>query len=204
MNIICREEHTASKRALVICLNEFCGAPWLEYAIRDADAVAGILTEREYLFDVTNLRNQDATADRMGTEIRALLRSDSGMKLLYFAGHGQRADGDGFMVATDNRVRLPGFSLAELRDELAAASGVVVVILDCCYAGYIYRTRGRQIKYLNGADVKSTFSGLGSSKFVLAACQADEESDESPDLEHGVFTSTCSRASSTPRLPRAA
>jgi uncharacterized caspase-like protein len=200
--------------ALVIGVDKYPNLPsqfQLNYAVADADAVADMLN-RKYGFEkanITVLKNEQATK----AKIIEVLNSYANTKIVdredcvfvYFSGHGQtvplpRGAGEmGFLVPYDAKIDdlSSAPNLAEYRqyciamNELNEASKTIpakhiIFIIDACYSGLVLSsTRGffntnipRYLGKVASAEVQQ----------MITAGGKGEQSEERPDVGHGVFT----------------
>lgn len=134
--------------ALVIGNNAYKNLPQLKTAVRDAEAIAGVL-RAQYGFNVTLLKN--ATRNDIVSALAELRKSLSSRDnlLIYYAGHGSldREADEGFWLATnaerDNPINW--ISNANLTSMIRALNAKhVMVAADSCYAGKL--TRGLHVK----------------------------------------------------------
>ena len=129
--------------ALVIGNNDYVHLPKLESAVRDAEAVAGLLKD-EYGFKVRLLTNV-GRADMVTAlnQLRADLDQDDSL-LIYYAGHGylDKLAEAGFWLpvdaARDNEANWLSVS-AISRNLKAMFARHVLVVADSCYSGTLTR-----------------------------------------------------------------
>ena len=119
--------------------------------------------------------------------INTLMKGSANFKVLYFAGHGLATESDGFLVTPDGLDSTPGISFGWLRKQIVAASGTVLVILDCCRAG-LASVRDGTFGALGVVDIDRIVPKLPQSRFLLAATASDGIAEESRRLHQGVFT----------------
>jgi serine/threonine protein kinase/uncharacterized caspase-like protein len=179
------------------------GVPQLNYARRDAEALARLLTDPDacdFRSDkVKELLDEEATRDAL---VRALShwlpREARGaeLALIYFAGHGAMhrsgEDEEGYLLCHDARLDdlvTRGVSMGDVAKWIRAIDArAVVVCLDCCHAGAVLpggSLRAARELHLP-PEVLQRLAGDG--RFLLASCRAKESSIESKAREHGLFT----------------
>ena len=127
---------SASRSLLCIGVDEYASMPSLEFCVSDATAIAQTLSMPEFGFDdQLLLLNDQAQKQAAEQTITHFLRGSANFKLLYFSGHGAATIDDGFLVTPDGDEINPGVSLRWLRNQVVGATGIVIVVLDCCRAG---------------------------------------------------------------------
>lgn len=155
-----RTAHTpdflASKNyALVIGIDEYKGRwPVLENAVRDAKAVAGILSDTFNFEKVQTLYNQDATRDNILGALENFAKSltaDDNL-LIFFSGHGRKEPplNRGYWVPVDVTDKSVGryISNREIQDYLASMNARhVLLIADACFAGDIFKSSTLKYEY---------------------------------------------------------
>jgi len=177
--------------------------PPLEFAVRDADALAEMLHRLAGFApaDVTLLREAEATRQRILDALR-LLRSQAAEQdvvLVFFSGHGTTGSGpDGrvhyYLVPHDGR--LDDLAGTALRDDVVEElvgqipAKQVVVLLDACFSG-----RAGQVARVKGVSASATtpnaaglFVEAAQGRVVISASRADQPSVEDPTTRQGVFT----------------
>jgi WD40 repeat protein len=211
------EQGSAAKKqgrrfALVVGVNKApeSAKSILHFAEQDAHDMAETLYQPFCAFDhVVELSGDEAKTESVRDAITDLLpdKDDDDLLLFYFAGHGvQKAlsasERDAFLVtanfSSDRASRDPVryISLSWLRDMFyyRTRAGRVVMILDCCYAGFIanspldpeiIETQKLYERYFNlkGDSTMQPVSGL---RRIFAAAGADTEIVERDG--HGVMT----------------
>lgn len=116
----------------------------LHSAVNDATAIAEVLKTQHH-YQVTCLRNQEATGDRIKAELAALAARVPAIDrlLVYFAGHGIARNGDsgpaGYLIPQDAQLTnldslLPMHAVYAALCQLQQCRHLLV-ILDCCFAG---------------------------------------------------------------------
>lgn len=162
--------------------------PSLEFCVSDATAIAQTLSMPEFGFDdQLLLLNDHAQKQAAKQAITHFLRGPASFKLLYFAGHGTATPDDGFLVTPDGDELTPGISLRWLRIQVVGATGIVIVVLDCCRAG-LASVRDGVFSVLRVVDIDRVVPNLAQSRFLLAATVSDGIAEESKELGQGVFT----------------
>lgn len=159
-----------------------------ENARRDAEAVAGLL-ERDYGFQIDRLLDDAATAEAIERRlVQQLDRADAATQwLFYFAGHGWRRDGKGFLAPAGVREDDPRtyLSLAALGERcLASRCGEILVILDACHAG-------QALVRSEDLDDRSSPNPMERQRVRQILCAASSEAcarDDGGEPGHSVFT----------------
>lgn len=131
------------RRALMVGINHYTWAP-LRGCINDAQAMKEIL-EKNYddspNFYCNLLISSDTkvSKDRLKKEIGNLLQREGEVALFYFSGHGQENDLGGCLVTQDATKYDEGFPISQLITMVNQAEHIreIVIILDCCHAGYM-------------------------------------------------------------------
>lgn len=166
------------KKALIIGLNDYPRNP-LNWCVNDAMEIADLIEtngDGSHNFDVEKILC-DSTTNTMYTAIENLFRDDSDVALLYFSGHGIN-EGGGYLCPTDVCTTNLGVGMVNiLRIANASACKNKIIILDCCFAGKF-----------GTFDDFSECSYLSNGLTIMSACKGWQESGESSQLEHGVFT----------------
>lgn len=200
-------QEPVKRYGLVVGINKYDQIDNLRYATADAEAIAQIL-EQHGNFEVERLPkywNQESqnyevaeeplTSKELGEALRQfLLRKPKGSEaLIYYSGHGTSVvdvlgQQKGYIVTSDCKpttIETYGISLDSLNELIRKAQlKSLIVILDCCHAGYI----------LEANLVKQTLSVFTSQTnyYLMAACGSSELTYEGPDFfgGHGLFTGT--------------
>ena len=196
------------RKALVVGINKYDDQiPNLKYATADAEAVSQIL-EQHGNFEVERLpkrwnqesKNYEVAEERLtskelgGTLREFLLGQPKGTEaLIYYSGHGATVadvlgEQKGYIVTSDCKsttIETYGIPLDSLNELIRKADlKSLIVILDCCHAGYI----------LEANLVKQTLSVFRSQTnyYLMAACGGSEVSYETAEAGggHGVFTNS--------------
>lgn len=136
--------------ALVIGINDYATLPKLKTAVRDAEAVAELLSN-DYGFTVQLLLDADASRGgivRAFSKLRRLLKKSDNL-LVYYAGHGwldpDSSQGYWLPVDASRDDEVEWVSNATLSTALKAIqANSVMVVADSCYSGSL--TRGLSIK----------------------------------------------------------
>jgi uncharacterized caspase-like protein len=169
----------------------------LRYAAADAVALAETLNRQgaspegqAHLYasaGVTALTDEQATRHRVGAELDRLIaqatRADT--VILFLSGHGWEGAAREFFFApyevdrnNPARTALPWRDVVQRLGRLSQQSKRVLVLLDACHSGSAASNEAL-IRGLLAAD-----AGV----MVFAASRGSEESLESPDWRHGLFT----------------
>lgn len=197
-----------TSHALVIGVNHYeAGFRELNYAVADARAVGNILKER-YGFASENVRellDGEASLTNIRRELARLsnpgrVKADD-LVVVYFAGHGHTIklpDGGemGFLIPYGAKVESSDFenpepfnefalSMEDLWRNLRAVSARhVMVIADACFSGLLAQPRS------GDAPTQKTIDELLRlrARAIMTAGAANQTSQESPELGHGLFT----------------
>ena len=194
----------ATSFALVIGNDDYNnGWPKLTNAIKDAELVATELQEKG--FDVELHRNLDSLQlNEVFKRFFILKGNDPGARLfVWYAGHGQTLDGEGYLVPVDAPVPSKGpefkFSAVALRDfgtyMRQALSKHAYAVFDSCFAGSVFSsqramppaaiTRATTLpvrQFLTSGDANQTVSDDGSFRgLFIRAVRGEERSDANGD-----------------------
>jgi len=193
--------------AAVIGINEYQNTRKLRYAVNDAKEFHKLLIRHNKIpkENVTLLINQEATLANIRSSLGTQLKNKAGkedMVIIYFAGHGaterdvMSPDGDGLEKyllpynADSNDLYSSALPMREISHILhRIRSERIIFIADACYSG---AGGGRTVSFFDlRASISDTFldrivSGKGT--IILTASGANEVSEESEKLGHGVFT----------------
>ena len=152
-----------SSHALVIGIDGYTnGWPRLSNAIKDARAVAEELRRKGFQVtiktDLNSLRLQQALKEFFAIKGR----DPEARLLLWYAGHGETVDGEGYLVPADAPLSMdPGFLIKALpmRDfgslVRLAKSKHVLSIFDSCFSGTIFQARGGTPKPITRKTTKA-------------------------------------------------
>ena len=173
----------ASRKALVVGIDNYTAVSKLQGAVRDARAIAKLLATHEdesKNFDVRvilgELGGEVVSNLDLKDRILELFRGDSDVSLLYFAGHGASVEVGGYICGGDcksERDGVPLFEIVGWANHSVARSRIV--ILDSCHSG-------AAAEVVNNAKI----SEIGSGVTILAASGADQYAEEKGGS--GVFT----------------
>lgn len=177
------------KQAIIVGIDNYQTFSLLKQASHDAEEMANALSLREYAFNISLLKNEDASFEFLDAQISLLLAGDSDIKLLYFAGHGITINNNVFICAYDCDISNPGIDLFALKDKIIKAKGTVIIILDCCHAGAADVREQTRYRSITEGDLDRALGDLTEGKILLAACGESEVAQESEQLSHGIFTS---------------
>ena len=175
---------TMKNAALVVGIDHYAFTSGLTGCVNDARAIHGLLDRHDsgaVNFDCYPLMSTSATMINGGairTRLQALFTNkDIDIALFYFAGHGSRQNGFGYLCASDVSADNPGIPFEEV---LGLANNSPAkhrfIILDCCHAGAI-----------GDLIATRTPAPLAEGVAILAACREDQTSAERNG--RGVFTS---------------
>lgn len=143
--------------ALLIGIDRYeRGVPPLQNAVRDIEAVGGVLHE-QHGYEIELVRNEQATCKTLRDRLQRLAQSlaEHDRLVLYFAGHGladelreDTAGPQGYLLLQDADLKdtatyLP---MAELQALLAALPcRHLLLLLDCCFAGAFRWSQHRNV-----------------------------------------------------------
>ncbi len=193
--------------AVVVGIDAYQNAPQLKYAVNDAKAFYRYLLEKDKIppENVILLLDREANLKRLrsilGTYLKAKARKDD-MVILYFAGHGaterdvMSPDGDGlekYLLPSDADPKdlyasaLPMREISHIFHRIRSER--LIFIVDSCYSG---ASGGRTISSPGfRANISEAFLdriASGKGRIIITASGANEVSEESSALGHGVFT----------------
>jgi uncharacterized caspase-like protein len=182
---------------LAVGISKYPGTRRLDYAARDAEAVAKAYQEHsKALFRRVEVKVvTDAEASRRGVFGGLLwLRQQMTQKsvgVFFFAGHGEKdRDGSLFLLPANFEEKdLAGTALDadQLKKQLAGIPGRLTLILDACHSGDIGRGKTRGVGGLTDQlvrDLTAEESGL----VVMCSALGSEQAQESHKFRHGLFT----------------
>lgn len=171
----------------------------LRFPAKDAaDLRDTLAAQRGLLYrdvEVRLLRDRDATKGNILDGLEWLLRETTArdVAVLFLAGHGIRDTRTGsyyFLPVDAQREAMARTMIMEdeVRNTLGHIAGKVVVFLDTCHAGKLYRGvqgRGGAVDTLRFArELSRAENGV----VVFAAASGQQESLESPEWGNGAFT----------------
>jgi uncharacterized caspase-like protein len=173
------------KRALLVGVDKYEGAPPLNGCVNDVNALKPLLARNEDDSRSSNFECVVKTSDKelvsrrnLLDSIDALLKPGADIALLYFAGHGQQADNDVVLVSQDGQGSDLGVKMSEVLAKVQHSKvREILVILDCCFAG----TAGGVPQL--GTDAAALRSGVS----ILTASRGDQVSVETPE-GRGLFS----------------
>jgi hypothetical protein len=204
------------KWALVIGIGAFADPviPRLHYTVNDAHAFAALLTDPalgHFPADhVHTLVDAQATTRAIKEQLNWIARSagPDDMVVVYLATHGSprqldSVGGLNYLITYDTEMH----SLAHLDEDALFATALpmvdlssavatrlkslrTLVVLDTCYSGGSIQSARMMGTVPNAAPSPESIHRLaeGSGRIVFAASRVDQESLESPTLQHGYFT----------------
>lgn len=188
----------APRFALIVGINRYAHGPWaLTGAAEDAQAVARLLREHFHYpeDDVIVLLDEQATRSGMVEGFRALRQKISAAKnarvVVYFAGHGMattdleqvKSETPGYFIPQDAR---PGaqdtylsMRFAETKFE-ALACHLLLLLLDCCFAGVFRWSSTRAAGGPPGVLYKERFERFlrDPAWYVITSAAADERASD--------------------------
>jgi hypothetical protein len=203
------------KWALVIGISRFndSNIPRLKYTTADANAFAAELKDpaigRFLAANVHVLTDEQATTKNIKEGLNWIARHarPNDLVVIYVATHGtpralDSAGGANYLVTYDTEIYGSGsfdedalyataYPMVELADSVATRMHALrtAVILDTCYSGGSVKTPlSASLPDKPPSDEMLARMSQGSGRMVLTASQANEESLESGELQHGYFT----------------
>ena len=209
------DEHERVGAALLIGIGDYVHADrvWpLEYAARDAEAMAAILIDGDlcgFPADrVKVLADADAHRDAIVHHLSKWLPKQAegaDIVVIFFAGHGTvqtvgRRE-DGYLLPHDadpDDLLTRGILMADVARWIEAISaGTVIVCLDCCHAAKIVTRGGGGGR--GGADPRMSLRDMrvkpavlneltGRGRYLIASCDEGQVSIEADTWQHGLFT----------------
>lgn len=134
--------------ALVIGINDYTSMNQLQTPVNDAKAVADLLRGKFGFTSVTLLLNQEATRVQIWKALIGLRQqlSENDNLLIYFAGHGQKEDREGFWLPVD--ADKPPHKYTWISDRDIAYNTAwkdmparhVLIVADSCFSGTLRST----------------------------------------------------------------
>jgi uncharacterized caspase-like protein len=204
------------KWALVIGIGAFADPviPKLHYTVNDAHAFAAFLTDPSLghfpADHVHTLVDAQATTRAIKEQLNWIARSagPDDMVVVYLATHGSPRQLDSvaglnYLITYDTEMH----SLAHLDEDALFATALpmvelssavatrlkslrTLVVIDTCFSGGSIQSPRMMGTVPNAAPSPESLHRLaeGSGRIIFAASRADQESLESPALQHGYFT----------------
>lgn len=169
------------RRALIVGIDDYDCSP-LKGCINDANNVFELIKRNEDgtpNFDCKKLISSDTrlTRSTLKENIEKLFKDEAEMAFLYFSGHGTSNNLGGYIVTQDAKKYDEGVSMSDiLRYANASKAKECVIMLDCCFSGYL----GSLPEIDNKAVIKEGVS-------ILTASRPDQVSIEADG--NGLFTS---------------
>ncbi|MEV0675980.1 DEAD/DEAH box helicase [Actinosynnema sp. NPDC050436] len=181
----------------------------LRFAKRDAEVLHALFVDTFGDDRTALIRDAEVTRERIMAEMCHLVSAatESDVVVLTFSGHGTPS---GELAISDTSLDRPAetaLPLAELAAKIEAIKAkVLVVVLDCCFAGGAMSRASRPTEVVHqpkvlrppddgyasratGLDVDKLLSRVrGSGRIVLAASASDEKAYEKAEFGHGVLT----------------
>lgn len=179
------------KLAVIVGIDHYNSERWqnLNCCLHDAEEVADALQLPEYGFTVNLIKDDQATISKILSALVEARHMKPDILLFYFAGHGASTELGASLVTFDNQEYTEGIDLPKLAAIMSSSECPnSVTILDCCHAGGAKYRGSSRTNLLRNDDVQRIYSGLDSSKAILAACGELEFAAEEYDTGHGIFT----------------
>ena len=183
----------SSSHALVVGIDRYNHWPHLEYATRDAAAMAAFLKHKN--FQVTVLTNQDATRQNIWNQLETIRQKvDANARFVFFfAGHGQTEDRPGggergYILPSDAEAydwESTMLSMERLNRKIKSfAAKHILLAFDSCYSG-LGLTRAIKRHPRNDSAYIQKMMQTRSIQ-ILTAGSRSEQAMESDG--HGLFT----------------
>jgi hypothetical protein len=196
--------------ALIIGIGQFDGAKALKYTVSDATSFRDTLLDPRFggfaPDHVKLVTDQGATLRGIKENLNWLARNaePNDLVVIYIASHGSPRDQDtreanyivtsDTMVDTQDHLYATAFPMVDLSYAVATRIRALrtAIFIDTCYSEAATGSRpGGGAPAMVGSSVSSgTLQQItqGAGRIVFAASSKDQESLESPDLQHGYFT----------------
>ena len=179
----------------------------LRYAARDAEAMAGVLSDPEVCgfpaHKVKLLTDQSASRDAVAHHLSKWLPEQARgaeIAVIYFAGHGmihrigQRDEGYLLLHDADpDDIVTRGLLMTDLARWIEAIdAGTVIICLDCCHAAKVIPRERSGSAETPARDMRirpAIFQELaGRGRYLIASCDDEQVSVETETRGHGLFT----------------
>lgn len=178
------------KRAVVIGIDNYNIDP-LDGCVNDANDIDATLSSSDFGFLVKKLVNEEATRKNCQQAIKwALEKSD--FSIIYFAGHGKKADVSSYLLTIDAEDDDDGIEvdwLSKAVERLTTPDQNILILLDCCHSGEMPKpAASNKASYLTPSDIHSP-PGVG--RLTIAACRGEQQAHEHTDfggVKRGKFT----------------
>ncbi len=177
-----------SRRALLVGVQEYQLFGKLDYARDDAELICEALEQYHCQFSCTLLLDEEATAQNIRSQFKALFEDaeEDAVIIFFYAGHGVTVSGSTYLITLEKENNL------EESINLQWLMGIVsyhrkpkqtcVFMLDCCHAGAL------PIENIS-ISIDAIQEAISSTGVILiAATEADSKAKESTELKQGVFT----------------
>lgn len=184
-----------NRYALVVGIDAYIDPsfPQLKFCAKDAIAMAGRLTEIGYSVKLMHDGLTEAHLIPTKTNVLAELSilCDTAQRddivLVYFACHGEVAEGDAVLIMKDTRapiIKNSSLQVSDLEGMLkSAAARRQVVFLDACHVGI--KTNRRT---LNNTEFVRNVNERAQGYALLTGSTSEQTAQEWDKEEHGVFT----------------
>jgi hypothetical protein len=197
--------------ALVIGVGQFEGSvKSLQYSVNDATSFRDTLVDPRYggfpPANVKMITDQQATLRGIRENLNWLARNaePGDLVVIYIASHGSARDADtreaNYILASDTEVDTQdhlyatAFPMVDLSYAVATRLRALrtAIFIDTCYseAATVDSRAGGEPVVAGGNVSQATLEQItqGTGRIIFAASGKDQESLESPDLQHGYFT----------------
>lgn len=174
-----------AKKALLIGINNYPGTNELSYCVNDCDALAKILARnddrgRSRNFEVKKIPNCPDASTALDSIEELFGDKYVDTALFYFSGHGYiDSNNNGGIVFPDNINPKSIYFGIKMEDimQIVTRSSIKnkIIILDCCKSGSIAVGHDNKAHLPDGCT-------------ILTSSRADQDSVESSEKSHGIFT----------------
>lgn len=171
------------RKALVVGIDYYSGAPCLHGCVNDAYSVKSVLERNSdgTINFSTRLISGTGPTDlvtrcELRESIKSLFSGDEDTVLFYFAGHGHIESTGGYILACDSRTGDDGISLSDVVAYAnASRSKNRIIILDSCHSGVV-----------GSSALSPSVSEIKEGLTILTASTAEQYASEQNGA--GVFT----------------
>lgn len=182
---------------LAIGISDYPGNLKLDYAARDASALAEVYRQRSKALyrqvEIKLMTDQQATRRNILQGLTWLRKqmTQNDVAVLSFAGHGAKdADGTFYLLPVDvdtSDLLSTGVPGDQIKRTLAGIPGRFIVLLDACHAGAVDGERRRAAAALTD-DLVRDLATDDYGVVVMCSSMGREFSLESAEVQHGYFT----------------
>lgn len=190
------------KKALIAGISDYNNLEPLKFCNNDGKEMYDVLSSLDYEIRKDHVLLGSVTWEKLRNSLYDFFTEDSvkpiDMLLFYYSGHGvPDYEGDVFLATSEIDPLRPsrrGFNFNELAKLIRESiSTSIVVILDCCYSGSAWISKGQAYDPakigLSIMDRESNnLTKAGEGKCILAASQAQGEAYGLERSNHSIFT----------------